>query len=136
MDRELLQDVEKALTDLVKALARRRARMDAEDEAKRRAVPQSPPPPNLAPEAPSLQLGLESLLRMREVKEITKYSAATIYRKIKDGTFPRPIGLGGKAVRWRMADVQQWMSELPVQPDYTGAYRRLLGSAKRNSRSK
>ena len=82
MDRELLQDVEKALTDLVKALARRRARMDAEDEAKRRAVPQSPPPPNLAPEAPSLQLGLESLLRMREVKEITKYSAATIYRKI------------------------------------------------------
>nr|WP_275791021.1 AlpA family phage regulatory protein [Rhizobium gei] len=43
---------------------------------------------------------------------MTKLATATIYRKMKDGTFPLPRNLGGNTVRWRMSEVQKWIADL------------------------
>jgi prophage regulatory protein len=51
----------------------------------------------------------ERLLRFPLVKERVPYSHSTIYAKVKDGTFPRPVNLGGRAVAWRESDIDAWI---------------------------
>lgn len=61
---------------------------------------------------------VETLLRLRDVTNMTKLGSSTIYRKMDAGAFPRPVNLGGNVVRWRMSDVQQWITGLPTHlPD-------------------
>ncbi len=50
-------------------------------------------------------------VRLSQVCEMTGFSRATIYRKITDGTFPRPFKLGEKAIAWRVSVIEQWISE-------------------------
>lgn len=52
----------------------------------------------------------EKLLRRTEVENITAQSRSTIYKKMEAGDFPQPIRIGGRSVRWRLADVQNWIS--------------------------
>lgn len=40
------------------------------------------------------------------------FSSATLWRKVKAGTFPRPVKLGAKVTAWRAAEVQAWMEAL------------------------
>lgn len=56
---------------------------------------------------------IETLLRLRDVMKMTTLGSTTIYRKMAEGNFPRPRNLGGNVVRWRMSDVQRWISGLP-----------------------
>jgi len=35
-------------------------------------------------------------------------SPATIWRKVKDGSFPRPVKLGERITAWRMDDILAW----------------------------
>lgn len=49
------------------------------------------------------------ILRKHEVLDVTGISAATVYRWIKDGLFPRPVKLGPNSVGWREADVLSWL---------------------------
>ena len=61
---------------------------------------------------------IETLLRLRDVMKVTTLGSTTIYRKMDAGEFPRPLNLGGNVVRWRMSDVQRWISALPIhQPE-------------------
>lgn len=49
---------------------------------------------------------------------LTGLSEATVRRKVKAGAFPRPVSVGARGVRWRLADVQAWIASLPsVTPD-------------------
>jgi prophage regulatory protein len=41
------------------------------------------------------------------VKRSTGLSRSTIYLRISQGTFPKPVSLGGRAVGWLEAEVQQ-----------------------------
>ncbi len=41
-------------------------------------------------------------------------SCATLYRKMADGTFPRPVASGTAMKRWRQSDVQAWIASLSV----------------------
>jgi len=43
------------------------------------------------------------------VKRSTGLSRGTIYLRITQGTFPKPVSLGGRAVGWLEAEVQQWL---------------------------
>ena len=52
----------------------------------------------------------DKYLRRREVEKVTGLSRSTIYRRIEQGTFPRPFDLGGNAVRWRETDLVAWKS--------------------------
>jgi prophage regulatory protein len=47
--------------------------------------------------------------RLYQVKEITGLSRSTIYLRIKNGEFPKPISLGGRAVGWLERDIQAWL---------------------------
>jgi prophage regulatory protein len=50
------------------------------------------------------------ILRLPDVKAATGLSRSTIYLRIAEGTFPRPISLGGRAVGWLQAEIDDWMT--------------------------
>jgi prophage regulatory protein len=50
-----------------------------------------------------------AILRLPVVKARTGLSRSTIYLRISEGTFPRPVSLGGRAVGWVESEIQQWL---------------------------
>jgi len=50
-----------------------------------------------------------TILRLPEVKRSTGLSRSTIYLRIAEGRFPKPVSLGGRAVGWLEAEVQDWL---------------------------
>lgn len=54
----------------------------------------------------------DRLLKLPEVCRIVGLAKPTIYARIAQGTFPRPLDLGGNARRWRMSTIQQWVDAL------------------------
>lgn len=43
------------------------------------------------------------------------FSAPTLWRKVRDGTFPKPIKLGARITAWKVGDVRQWLAAQGVQ---------------------
>lgn len=52
-----------------------------------------------------------NILRLPAVKARTGLSRSTIYLRISDGRFPKPISLGGRAVGWIEVEVNDWLSQ-------------------------
>lgn len=52
-----------------------------------------------------------TILRLPEVKARTGLSRSTIYARIAEDRFPKPVSLGGRAVGWIDAEVQQWLNQ-------------------------
>ena len=52
---------------------------------------------------------LHTILRLPAVKTSTGLSRSTIYLRIAEGTFPKPVSLGGRAVGWLEAEIQEWL---------------------------
>ena len=52
------------------------------------------------------------IMRISEVMYLTKLSKPTVYRRVKDGTFPHPVKLGVRATGWKSTDIQKWIDEL------------------------
>lgn len=50
-----------------------------------------------------------SILRRKQVETRTGLSRSTIYARIAEGTFPRPIDLGGRAVGWIETEIDGWL---------------------------
>ena len=51
-----------------------------------------------------------TILRRKQVETRTGLSRSTIYARIADGLFPRPIDLGGgRAVGWIEAEIDEWL---------------------------
>lgn len=46
----------------------------------------------------------KQLLDVQDVRTLTGFSITTIYKYVKDGTFPPPKKIG-RSTRWRLADV-------------------------------
>ena len=55
----------------------------------------------------------ERMLRLRSVERMTGLSKSTLYRLIRKGSFPAPLRLTRKAVRWRREEVNEWLSLRP-----------------------
>jgi prophage regulatory protein len=55
----------------------------------------------------------ETLQKLLDVKKATALSRSSIYLKMTEGTFPRPVKLGPRAVAWRSSDIQRWIDERP-----------------------
>jgi prophage regulatory protein len=47
----------------------------------------------------------QSILRLPDVKATTGLSRSTIYLRIADGVFKKPVSLGGRAVGWPSNEV-------------------------------
>lgn len=52
-----------------------------------------------------------TIIRMPIVIQYTGLGRSTIYKKIADNTFPKPISLSSKAVGWLKSDVDKWIQE-------------------------
>ena len=50
-------------------------------------------------------------LRLPEVQARTGLSRSTIYVRLDQGRFPRPVSLGARAVGWIEAEIEEWMRE-------------------------
>jgi len=49
-------------------------------------------------------------VRMSQLTEIVPISKATIWRKLKDGTFPKPVKLGERITAWKFDDIEAWLA--------------------------
>jgi prophage regulatory protein len=57
-----------------------------------------------------------SILRRKQVEQRTGLSRSTIYLRIQEGSFPRPINLGARAVGWLENEIEAWLvSRLEVR---------------------
>ncbi|MDF2529559.1 MAG: hypothetical protein K0Q57_439 [Gammaproteobacteria bacterium] len=52
---------------------------------------------------------LNRIVRLKELKGLISLSEVTIWRKEKEGTFPRRKRIGKRAVGWDYRDVIEWM---------------------------
>ena len=52
---------------------------------------------------------MHTILRLPEVKKNTGLSRSTIYLRISQGTFPKPVSLGTRAVGWLELEIQDWL---------------------------
>lgn len=50
------------------------------------------------------------VLRLPAVKASTGLSRSSIYMRVADGQFPKPIKLGARAVGWLESEVDEWLS--------------------------
>lgn len=58
----------------------------------------------------------DKLLTAKEVAELTSMSRPTIYRKMREGDFPKSRNFGGNLVRWSNNEIQQWIRIAFEQP--------------------
>lgn len=42
------------------------------------------------------------------------FSAATLWRKVRDGSFPKPVRLSERVTAWRVGDVRAWLNACEV----------------------
>ncbi|ROR70192.1 AlpA family transcriptional regulator [Vibrio crassostreae] len=54
-------------------------------------------------------------LKIKEVMTKTALSRSSIYRKMSEGSFPKPVPIGERAVAWIDSDVEEWMKECVKQ---------------------
>jgi len=52
-----------------------------------------------------------TILRLPNVKASTGLSRSTIYLRISQGIFPKPVKLGGRAVGWVQAEIEEWLRQ-------------------------
>lgn len=49
-------------------------------------------------------------MRLNDVKDATGLARSTIYKYVKQGIFPAPVSLGGRAVAWVEGEVAAWIA--------------------------
>lgn len=53
---------------------------------------------------------MEKLIPIGVVEEHTGLKKSSIYKRIQEGTFPKPIKLG-HASRWQAGEISKWISD-------------------------
>ena len=54
----------------------------------------------------------ETLLRLPDVKRLTGWKRTSIFNKVKDGSFPKPLHLGVRARAWRWGDIRAYLRRI------------------------
>ena len=49
------------------------------------------------------------IIRLKEVIDSTGLGRSTIYKYISEGSFPKPVALGDRAVGWVESEVMSWV---------------------------
>lgn len=50
------------------------------------------------------------LLRGKDVFRLVTLSRTTVWRRVRQGTFPAPVILGATRIAWREADILAWIN--------------------------
>lgn len=53
----------------------------------------------------------QSLLRLEQVRDRTGMSRSGVYVAMREGSFPRPIKIGTRAVAWVESDIDDWIQD-------------------------
>lgn len=59
-------------------------------------------------ESPAQMIGRE------DTAKLANASMRSIYRWAHEGRFPAPLKIGPRRIAWRKAEVEAWLSNLPV----------------------
>ena len=51
-----------------------------------------------------------TILRRKEVEKRTGLPRSTMYHRIKEGTFPKPLKLGARSVGWLESEIESWIA--------------------------
>ena len=51
-----------------------------------------------------------TILRFPTVKARTGLARSTIYLRMSEGSFPKPVSLGARAVGWLESDIEAWLN--------------------------
>lgn len=51
-----------------------------------------------------------ALIREREILPLLPFSHATMWRRVKDGTFPQPVKIGRTMTAWQWGKVKEWLA--------------------------
>ena len=65
----------------------------------------------------SARPSLNKVIKLSEVKQITTLSTASIYRQIKDKSFPKQIKLGERSSAWFYDEIIQWLEDKRIERD-------------------
>ncbi len=52
---------------------------------------------------------VKHLLKLHQVKARVAKSRSSIYSAVKDGTFPKPVQIGSRAVAWASDQIDAWI---------------------------
>lgn len=58
-----------------------------------------------------------TFLKLPEVKKRVRLGAASIYKKMKNGTFPKSVKLSERAVAWVESEIDDWEAEKTAARD-------------------
>jgi prophage regulatory protein len=50
------------------------------------------------------------ILRLPNVLDRTGLSRSTVYQRVSEGRFPKPVSLGARAVGWIETEVEEWIA--------------------------
>ena len=53
------------------------------------------------------------LLRLSEVQARCGLSRSSLYRQMRNGSFPKPLKVGLRAIRWSESEITAWMESRP-----------------------
>lgn len=54
-------------------------------------------------------------MRQKELMTLLPFSSATLWRKVKAGSFVKPVKLSDRITAWKRADVYAWLEKREVQ---------------------
>jgi prophage regulatory protein len=54
----------------------------------------------------------DRFMRIDEVIAVTGLARNTIYRRMREGTFPSQVRLGPNSVAWLQSSISEWMSSI------------------------
>jgi len=54
---------------------------------------------------------VDRFMRLDEVLHTTGLGKSTLYRRIREGSFPKQVRIGPNSVAWRQSDITEWMSD-------------------------
>jgi len=56
---------------------------------------------------------LDRIVRIGTVLERTGLSRSTLYRRIRDGSFPRQVSISTQCTGWRESALNRWVADPP-----------------------
>ena len=51
---------------------------------------------------------MQTILRRHDVEKVTGLARSTIYAKIAEGEFPKPVKITGRSVGWLETEIEKW----------------------------
>lgn len=58
-----------------------------------------------------------AFLRQSDLLQFLPFSAATLWRAVRAGTFPAPVKLSARVTAWRTSDIDEWMDSRGPEPN-------------------